>query len=157
MKPFLLPLATALLAGLLFVACEGPMGPQGPAGLDGNANVLTDFIEINPEDWITDNDNKLLWADINAPLISKSIALDGGVFLYFASLNFSNEWQILPYSYHLNDTSLITETYWYGYNDEKKQGYVVLEIQGFDAVPPIPDKKYTYKIVAMEGDFVGEK
>ncbi len=73
---------------------KAEVGPQGPAGKDGNANVTsTNIVTVNPNQW-SDNGYELT-TQINVPGITQEI-LDKGVAMVYMSLA-TNTWSQLPY------------------------------------------------------------
>ena len=40
-----------IVAVAFMASCRGPQGPVGPAGQDGNANVASSTLTLNPSDW----------------------------------------------------------------------------------------------------------
>lgn len=87
-----------LCAMLFAVSCRGPMGPQGPAGHDGNANVKSSTLTVNPNDWYWDETS---WrVDIAFDAIDAQIDDYGAVLVY---MNSGNTWRQLPMTFYYTD------------------------------------------------------
>ena len=72
------------------------MGPQGPAGHDGNANVVSSTLTVRTNDWYWDNNTS--WrVDINYDAINANIDDFGAVLVY---MNNGNTWRQLPMTFY---------------------------------------------------------
>ena len=68
---------------LLWTGC-GKEGPQGPAGYDGNANVISS-IWYKPSVWTYDNTSQEYYFDVTNSEITKDIVENGVVLAYMSS------------------------------------------------------------------------
>lgn len=69
----------------LFVACEGPMGPEGPAGYGTNWKVINVTISQNAWKLYSDTDgglNAFYMADVNVPELTETVYNEGNVQAY---------------------------------------------------------------------------
>ena len=85
----------ALLAMVAMASCRGP---QGPAGHDGNANVVSSTITIRSGDWYWDYTS---WrVDIDYAAINANIDDYGAVLVY---MNNGKTWRQLPMTFYYYD------------------------------------------------------
>lgn len=85
-----------LIAMIGAVSCRGP---QGPAGQDGNANVVSTTITIPSNNWKWDNNTS--WrVDIEYKAISADIVDHGAVLVYMED---RNTWRQIPYTFYYSD------------------------------------------------------
>ena len=85
-----------LVAMIFAVSCRGP---QGPAGHDGNANVKSSTVTVQPADWYWDNTS---WrVDLEYQAINADIDNYGAVLVY---MNNGNTWRQLPMTFYYTDT-----------------------------------------------------
>lgn len=98
-------LAALVIMGLTFTACSGDDGEQGPAGApgvngtDGNANVSSDTYTLMSNEWSGGN------ATIDVPALTKDIAENGQVAVYFTFDSLGTDtitWNPLPWRVVLN-------------------------------------------------------
>ena len=88
-----------LFAMIFAVSCRGPMGPEGPAGHDGNANVCSSTVTVYSNDWNWDNTS---WrVDLEYKAINADIDNYGAVLVY---MNNGNTWRQLPMTFYYTDT-----------------------------------------------------
>jgi hypothetical protein len=74
------------LSAFVWTSCvkEGPIGPQGPAGVDGNANVIASPW-YTPNSWNYDNATLEYYFDVSNSAITSDI-VENGAILAYASL-----------------------------------------------------------------------
>ncbi len=110
---------------------EGPIGPagiDGTNGKDGNANVSSRELFIEPTHWTavgvfgTPNFHRTL--EIPIPALTTSIASTGLVLVYFKSAGTDN-WRQLPYT---RTTSSFTEVFDFTH----KSGLITLKVEASD-------------------------
>jgi hypothetical protein len=127
----------------IFSSCEGPAGPQGPAGLDGNANVKC--YVYNNVNWNSSNypvTASLPCAAITSEIMSKGLVL--GYVRYTSPNGSLGEWQ-LPWTYA--DEAGYVENITMSYNT----GMATLENTSDDGVASIYGAVAAVKIVVIEG------
>jgi hypothetical protein len=125
---------------LLFISCtkEGPQGPQGNPGLDGNANVHSYLYHVTS--WTLDGTEyyNVLLADY----ITQDILDNGAVLVYMS--NGSGSWLALPF------------TMWYnGYGEVTSQvisvGGITIWVSDSDLAPQAYPGNIDFKVVAIGG------
>ena len=89
----------------------GPQGPQGATGADGNANVKTGTVLINPSSWNWNAPTLSNYVNINDPDITASIVSSGMVSVFFSTS--SGTWIALPTTTYSGSTLI---NYGYGYS-----------------------------------------
>ncbi len=78
-----LKLFTATVLLLIAFSCKkNEVGPQGPQGAQGNANVQTTTIKINANDWVAIVTNYQYAKTINLSAITQGIIDNGSVVVY---------------------------------------------------------------------------
>lgn len=103
MKKFSL-ICMTLLSVLFIASCRGPQGPQGPAGQDGNANVASSTLTINPDNWEWDcfyidgdgNQRGQYLVTIDYPAINSNVFNYGAVLVY---MEVEGTWSQVPLTY----------------------------------------------------------
>lgn len=120
--------ALILLSITLFVfsSCKKE-GPAGPAGKDGNANVISSNT-LTLTNWSTtfDNGTEFLYSStINWPSITQAIKDEGVVMIYIRT-SASTNWTALPYSESGNGYSD-------AFNFEIGVGQVFIDFDGYDS------------------------
>ena len=123
----------AFAATLLINGCvkDGPVGPQGPPGYDGNANVIgTNSVTVG---WTLSGN--AYTSTINVPDISQDIVDKGIVEVY---INYANEWWVLPDVIGINST-----TYGFGV------GYVTLYNSNSDGTKPDYPPSSIFRVVVV--------
>jgi len=86
-----------LVAMIFAVSCRGPMGPEGPAGHDGNANVYSSTVTVKTSDWYWDNTS---WrVDLKYEAINADITEHGAVLVYMED---RNTWRQIPLTFYYN-------------------------------------------------------
>lgn len=86
-------LCVALVAVSFMFSCRGP---QGPAGQNGNANVASSTVTVNPSDWYWDNNTS--WrVDIDYDAITTDITDFGAVLVYMSN---NGTWRQLPMTFY---------------------------------------------------------
>ena len=88
-------LAIVLITGVISCKTEGPEGPAGRDGLDGNANVKTRIITVTPSGW--SGDGYVYQAQKQADIITADIVEKGAVLCYLQDAN--NTYIPLPYTF----------------------------------------------------------
>lgn len=84
-----------LFAMIFAVSCRGPMGPEGPAGHDGNANVCSSTVTVRSNDWYW---NETSWrVDIKYEAINANITDYGAVLVYMED---NNTWRQIPLTFY---------------------------------------------------------
>lgn len=108
MKKFMI----LMMAVLMLTGCEGDKGPTGPAGADGNANVLTGTISPTNEEWLWNSLYRLetspgsstgyfsRYVDIPVPEITADIMATGAVLVFFQPYPSEGVWSPLPYYFN---------------------------------------------------------
>ncbi|GEM_PF-475887 len=87
MKKFLLPVFAMMIAVLSFVACEGPMGPEGPAGENGYGTVQEVYtITVNANEWVEVRDNDPERSNFHYKCEKRLDKLDGDIIDFGAHL-----------------------------------------------------------------------
>jgi hypothetical protein len=86
-----------LVLVLSFSSCDRE-GPEGPAGRDGNANIISKFYTVNPDDWFDDPNTGGWFAEIFVNEISQGV-INGGLVKVFQANADETEWFALPYSF----------------------------------------------------------
>ena len=137
--------ATVLLLPLVFVACEGeigptgPTGPQGgegavgPAGPIGNANIITGSATYADADWSTtvvqfsyQSDpteiqfgKQARWIEIDLPELTAEVMTSGAVFMWMRPI--STVLVPLPYRFQP-----VTSVWIHNYTHEIREGQITL-------------------------------
>ncbi|ADQ19177.1 hypothetical protein [Leadbetterella byssophila] len=137
------------LLSVIFVSCkvEGPQGPAGADGKDGNANVKTQIITVSPSNWQGDG---FAWEARKASsIITADIATNGAVLCYLQGND--GVYTQIPFSY---------TDYWvdeggqaFLYNShlffQYGTGMVNFILQDDDAQTPAPQSNMVFKVVAI--------
>lgn len=106
-----------LFAMIFAVSCRGPMGPEGPAGHDGNANVCSSTVTVRSNDWYW---NETSWrVDIKYEAINANITDYGAVLVYMED---NNTWRQIPLTFYY---SLVEDDVEYFYSSS-------LEVSTYD-------------------------
>ena len=103
------------MAALTITACTktGPAGPAGTAGTNGNANINTWLVTINPADWNTSlAASGFYYEDIPTDSITAAVVSKGAVSVY--NEGSTGIWVAMPYQYFATATVFIE--YGYTYN-----------------------------------------
>jgi hypothetical protein len=147
----------AFLLPLVFFSCEGPVGPQGPAGQDGNANVKA--YVFNNLNWVVQNGRASVIGQL--PALNSDILTSGAVLTY-ASIVQPNgaevQW-LLPYTvleatYQENIAMFYGSGEWFLLNsasDDLPELYQtipkikIVVIQGMSGKKPILDPKLSWE------------
>lgn len=97
--------ALFLLLTLSFIACKkGDKGDPGPAGANGNANVIgTNTVTLYSSNWGYDPNNDYYYAQLNVPSITQDVVDRGLVMLYFQEN--TGVWAAMPITFN-NGVSL---------------------------------------------------
>lgn len=119
---------------------EGPMGPQGPAGANGNANVQSEIITVEASEW-TGSAASGFTAEKETTVITEDIAINGAVLCY--SANVDSSYTPLPTSLYAGTFS-INLGFQYHAN-----GNILFYVQADNGATPQP-ADINYKVVAIE-------
>ena len=84
-----------VLAVSFLASCRGPVGPQGPAGQDGNANVASSTVTVRQSDWRWVNDCQWM-VEIDYPAINNNVYNHGAVLVY---MKIDGAWSQVPLTY----------------------------------------------------------
>jgi len=110
MKTKILSSFLIALFAILLSSCEGPMGPQGPAGI-GSWDVFE--MTVEGQDWRWDSNREVFYYEFNERAISSFIASKG---LVQVAINVDGTYYPLTDVRHLYDgNDYITETVSYEY------------------------------------------
>lgn len=88
-----------LIAGVTSLSSckkEGPIGPAGKDGIDGNANVTSNTFTVNSWNWTLSD--YVYYADLSVPSITSSIANTGLVQVYMESTSSPGVWLNMPWT-----------------------------------------------------------
>ena len=92
------------------VRVDGPQGPQGSPGRDGNANVISINYEVFESDWFevgTPGENDFYMAlDLSVPEIDQDI-MDNGLVLAYYRIDDKSPWIALPYTLISHDPAYV--------------------------------------------------
>jgi hypothetical protein len=146
-------------------------GPEGPAGQDGNANVITKIIELTNDDYVngyysvkTGPSSSLGYqarlAHIDDDDITQEIAEDGLVMAYMkvpVGLSSSNlQWHPLPFNL-LSFDGVYYTNYAYTYLEGRITFYFYFQRNFEDGTMPgisgysVPPQEYKYVIISADG------
>ena len=138
---------TAIAVATSACKVEGPEGPAGRDGLDGNANVKTQIITVTPSAWV--GDGYVYQAQRPCSIITAEIVNSGAVLCYMQDAN--NTYIPLPFTF----------TNWYPaengqpilYNSHTlffySPGVISFLIQDDDAMTSSPEDNVIFKVVAI--------
>lgn len=129
--------AALLLSQLSIIVSCTKEGPQGPAGQDGNANVKSYTVGVEPYQWSGSEGSYRV--NINMPAITQAIYDNGDVRVYVKASD-AESYQALPYTWP--DFSITR--YWY------QVGSVQLD-EKFVSQTMKPEIYSEFKIVVIEG------
>jgi hypothetical protein len=87
----LLSMAALLLSGC---AKDGAIGPAGPRGAQGNANVISDVFFNQDFSFVASNNDYELYLNDNA--ITQTVLDQGAVLVYFQLSSNTSGWTMLP-------------------------------------------------------------
>ena len=124
MKNKLLPLAS--LSILLLIASCKKEGPQGPAGKDGNANVVSsNTVVLSNWSSVYDDGTDFLYSStVTWPTITQDVKDRGVVMVYYHD-NTTTNWTAVPYSE-------AGTGYSYSMNLDVAVGAVNISFEGYD-------------------------
>jgi len=133
---------------LLFSQCtgpEGPMGSDGLDGLDGNNFTYSVIYDIDPSEWVGDENGYNAFIDV--PEITDDIYYNGAVLVYRLIETEPKSFNILPYTYV--DDSLVV----YMDFDAYVGGIDLIYKEVFDGVndTPVPGNIMSFKVLIIEG------
>lgn len=137
-----------LFAMIFAVSCRGPMGPEGPAGQDGNANVCSSTVTVHPNDWYWNNQTS--WrVDIEYKAINADITDYGAVLVYMED---NNTWRQIPLTFYY---SIVEEGVEYFYSSSLEvstydEGVSIFwtENDFFDGYQPDHDIRFKIVVIA---------
>jgi len=133
-------LTAAVFAAILFTGCakDGDPGAAGPAGADGNANVMVKTITVST--WTAVGST---WtATINDADITADIVIDGLVPVY---INTVNGFSALPYVVYPSSN------YFRTYSAMVDPGVITIKIQDSDLILPGNPGAITFKYAIISG------
>lgn len=133
---------TLFSAIIIFNGCkkEGPEGPAGKDGVDGNANVQSSTVTFSS--WTWDATNYFEYSDFTWSAITADIANTGTVLVY---LNTASGWAPLPRTIY--PTATYSESQRYTYTT----GAFKIFVQDSDLTAPSPALgSWTIKVLAIE-------
>jgi hypothetical protein len=138
-----------LLFGIsvIFSACRGPVGPPGPRGFDGNANVFAFNYFVNPNDWVQNgvqgNPNFGYYAPFALPELDDIIFEDGAILVYM----FDGAMQLpLPNIDNQNGFQTI-------YDYALRLGEIDFWVRESDNFTEPPAFQIEYKVILIDGLF----
>lgn len=123
----------AIASTLFLKGCvkDGPIGPQGPPGQDGNANVIgTNSVSVG---WTLDGN--AWYSTINVPGITQDIVNKGTVQVF---IQYGTEWWTMPDVIGINSTT-------FGFD----VGYVSLVNSNADGSTPSYPTHSTFRVVII--------
>ena len=85
-----------LLVAFAMASCRGP---QGPAGHDGNANVVSSTVTVHSDDWQWVNNCQWM-VEIGYPAINHNVFNYGAVLVY---MDVDGSWSQVPLTYYYQD------------------------------------------------------
>lgn len=122
---------------------EGPVGPKGDTGLQGNANVKSGIVTIS--NWMYDGTNKNYTATIIDNDITQNI-VDAGVVMAYLYQNGAN--LALPTTIYPTSSYSSTLSFIYGLQQ------VIIRIQDSDLTQPNYPGSLTFRIVKVAPSFL---
>jgi len=142
-----------LFAGIVISSCEGPMGPPGQDGLDGNT-IIGSVFEI--EDDFTASNNYELYFDFpqSFEIFDTDVVL---VYILWEVVNVNGKntdvWRLMPQTVILNDGIL-------QYNFDYTVADVKIFLEGttdFNKLLPAETDNQVFRIVVLPADFLAKK
>ena len=129
----------------LFNSCivEGEQGPQGPAGSDGNANVVSSSLTTSNWSYLSPD----WYINFNYDAITQDILDNGAVLLYVKSG--SNYFQ-LPYTYYPSSTYSRTYTF------KHYLGGLSVYVTDSDLTQPLNPGLLTFKVVVIASSSIAK-
>ena len=128
----------------LFTSCEGPMGPEGPAGEGITWRVFP--MTVKGDHWQWDADREAYYYFFEESQISKFVATDG---LVQVAIEDGDAYYPLPYTRHLYDNDFITETVSYEYGP----GWIRFNFSASDLFDNTPNNykpgTHTFKVTLL--------
>jgi hypothetical protein len=141
------------LAMVLMVGCEstiveqGPPGPRGLDGRDGNANVFSLNFDFTMADAIING--KVASVQFDVPGITPSVVDEGAVLVFFRE---QGTWTALPYTFGFDNPDLqavdFLVTFGYGYDDGFLEVFYEASAEGV-SLEDMPDREM--KAVVIDG------
>lgn len=140
-------LTMVVIAGLISCKVEGPEGPAGRDGADGNANVKTQIITVTPSNW--SGDGYVYEARKQSSIITADIVTSGAVLCYMQDSN--NTYIPLPFTFtnwYLNEKE---EPVFYNSHSLfiYSPGVISFLLQDDDAMTPAPTANVIFKVVTI--------
>ncbi len=136
-----------VILGVSSCKVEGPQGPAGQDGADGNANVKTQLITVTPANWV--GDEYIYQAQKQCSIITAEIVNSGAVLCYMQTGN--NVYAAMPFTYtgseELSDGSynLYDSHSFYEYSP----GVIFFYLQDNDARTPRPTGNIQFKVITI--------
>ncbi|MEI6754183.1 MAG: hypothetical protein WCK78_13575 [Paludibacter sp.] len=100
-----------LLTTLIFVSCQGPVGPEGPQGYGTNWKIIN--LTTNSSDWTEKTDNaglnRFYTCHFSMPEITTFVYSSGSVLGYYID-NVNGVQQSLPYVRHYQNAANVLWT-----------------------------------------------
>ncbi|NDP21747.1 MAG: hypothetical protein GZ091_11805 [Paludibacter sp.] len=133
------------IVAVFFVSCQGPIGPEGPAGYGTNWKIIN--LVVTQNDWVESFDddgiNRYYSSYFSMPEITSTVFNDGSVNAYVL---IDNTQQPLPYVRHYEDinSNLWTRTVDYNFT----QGGMNIFVTNSDFISD-PPGTMSFRIVLM--------
>lgn len=154
--------AGVLVIGLLsiLVACEGKVGPAGPGGASGNANVKSGSVSPTNADWLwqaqyclqnsqtTNNCWFSRYVDVSIAQIDSNIVKNGAVLVFMEPDPGTGKWVPLNYSF-----ASFNGTYMFNYAYEVTEGNLRLHFYMTPNTGSNPDTQ-TWTLPTLEFRYV---
>lgn len=114
----------------------------------GNADIYIDYITLQPQDWLINNDYEFQWfQEFVLDRFSPALAEEGTVIAYIQ--NQYGAWEVLPISTLLwtEDGTVYSEELWYSYNSE----YIFFDFRNTHPYEPLPPANaMNIKLIILE-------
>lgn len=139
--------AFAVILGVISCKVEGPQGPAGQDGADGNANVKSQIITVTPANWT--GNGFIFQALKQCSIITAEIVNSGAVLCYMRSG--TSTYVALPFTYtdgyedEQGNVILYDSHSFYDYST----GAITFYLQDNDAMTPAPTSNIVFKVVAI--------
>ncbi len=141
------------LAVIFMIGCEstiveeGPPGPTGPRGVDGNANVFSLNFDFSMADAVVNE--KVASVQYDVPGITPSVVDDGAVLVFFRE---QGTWTALPYTFGFDNPDIqavdFVVTFGFGYDDGFLEVFYEASAEGV-GLENMPDREM--KAVVIDG------
>jgi len=128
----------SLTLGLTLTSCKkGDIGPAGPSGTNGVANIQSSTVTTNNLSWLFDNTDNSYSAILTFSAINQSV-MDKGTVQVFVGDGTGQEWNALPFSY----TNV-------QFNYSFKSGQVIISVNLSDGSAPSNPGIMQFKIIVI--------